>query len=222
MELKDCKVGMKVYFGRKSGEMTLGEITKVNPAKCKVKQLEGRGTMKSYPIGTIWGVPANLLTPADPIPKVEMSDHRAMAIRTDDRSDWFRLTQPPTKVCQFKVGDTVSFEARGQTITGKIKSINTKTVSVDGGFGTWRVPPSLLRASPEVTATRASKRSNKDILSDIADVYGQLSPENLHCDGEISRSAAAAKGRKLNTKLQTLFQEFGRRVSESEAYSPVY
>lgn len=63
MELKDCKVGMRVLFGRGNGEQTEGEIVKVNGVKCKVKQMEARGTMKSYPVGTVWTVPASLMTP---------------------------------------------------------------------------------------------------------------------------------------------------------------
>lgn len=63
MEIKDCKVGMKVTFGRANGEHTLGEIVKVNSVKCKVKQLESRGTMKDHKVGTIWTVPTSLLTP---------------------------------------------------------------------------------------------------------------------------------------------------------------
>jgi hypothetical protein len=60
------KVGMKVYFGRKRGEQTLGEIVKMNPRKAKVKQLEDRGAIRDYPIGTVWTVPFTLMKPADP------------------------------------------------------------------------------------------------------------------------------------------------------------
>lgn len=60
MEQTEAKVGMRVFFGRSQGEQTLGEILKVNRAKLKVKQLESRGTMRSYPVGTIWTVPAAL------------------------------------------------------------------------------------------------------------------------------------------------------------------
>ncbi len=35
-------------------------------------------------------------------------------------------------------------------------------------------------------------------------IDGDLSPENLHCDGEISASAARAKARKLNAELREL------------------
>lgn len=54
------KVGEKVLFGRTHGEQTLGEVVKVNPVKLRVKQLESRGTMRAYPVGTIWTVPPSL------------------------------------------------------------------------------------------------------------------------------------------------------------------
>lgn len=51
------RVGDKVMFGRRFGEKTLGEVVKVNRTRVKVKQLEARGTMRDYPIGTVWTVP---------------------------------------------------------------------------------------------------------------------------------------------------------------------
>jgi hypothetical protein len=68
------KVGDKVYFGRKRGEKTLGEIVRFGPKNAKVKQLEDRGSIRDYPIGTTWTVPLKLLTlatvqfPADKLP----------------------------------------------------------------------------------------------------------------------------------------------------------
>ena len=62
------------------------------------------------------------------------------------------------------------------------------------------------------------KRSDADILTEIRSIYCNLSPENLHCDGEISRSAAARKGAALNRRLRECFVELGRRVSEGEAF----
>jgi hypothetical protein len=46
-------------------QKTLGEVVKVNRVKVKVKQLDTRGTYKSYPVGTIWTVPLSLLTKVD-------------------------------------------------------------------------------------------------------------------------------------------------------------
>jgi hypothetical protein len=57
--------GTKVYFGRTHGEKTLGEVVKVNRTTVQVRQLESRGSMRSYPVGTIWKVPFRLCTPAD-------------------------------------------------------------------------------------------------------------------------------------------------------------
>ena len=61
----DFQVGDKVIFGRGNGEQTLGTVVKVNRVKLKVRQDESRGTMKSYPVGTIWTVPPSLLRKAN-------------------------------------------------------------------------------------------------------------------------------------------------------------
>lgn len=65
MQKQDAYVGQQVYFGRRNGEKTLGEVVKVNGKNLKVKQLETRGEYKSYPVGTLWTVPPTLCTPAD-------------------------------------------------------------------------------------------------------------------------------------------------------------
>ena len=44
----------------------------------------------------------------------------------------------------FKIGEAVSFNARGDEITGIVLKINKKSVSVRTSKGTWRVSPSLL------------------------------------------------------------------------------
>lgn len=64
----------------------------------------------------------------------------------------------------------------------------------------------------------ATKRADRAILSDIATVYGQLSPENLTCDGELPRSQVRRKAASLNRQLRELFREIGRTVSEEEAW----
>jgi len=45
-------------------------------------------------------------------------------------------------------------------------------------------------------------------------IYCALSPENLHCDGEISRSAAAKKARELNSALSYLENLVGHKLPE--------
>ena len=56
-------------------------------------------------------------------------------------------------------------------------------------------------------------------MGEILNIYCGLSPENLYCDGEISRSAAMRKYRAYQRQLKALFAELGRHVSECEAFS---
>jgi hypothetical protein len=50
------------------------------------------------------------------------------------------------KAMSFKIGDRVSFAARGMQVLGVVAKINTKNVMVDqdNSFTTWKVPASLL------------------------------------------------------------------------------
>jgi len=67
--LNSYSVGTKVLFGRSNGEQTLGEVIKVNRVKLKVRQLDTRGTYRTYPVGTVWTVPVSLCTPAEGVPE---------------------------------------------------------------------------------------------------------------------------------------------------------
>lgn len=62
------------------------------------------------------------------------------------------------------------------------------------------------------------KRSDADILRDLRNIENALSPENLHCDGEISRTQAAAKERKLMAQQRALHKELGRVPADRELY----
>ena len=57
---RPLEVGDRVLFGRGRGEKTLGEVVKVNAKSVKVKQLETRGTRKTYSVGSVWKVPHSL------------------------------------------------------------------------------------------------------------------------------------------------------------------
>ena len=65
MKKEDGRIGMKVYFGRRNGEQTLGEIVKINTKKFKVATLESRGVKKSHRVGGIWTVPPSLCRRVD-------------------------------------------------------------------------------------------------------------------------------------------------------------
>ena len=64
-----------------------------------------------------------------------------------------------------------------------------------------------------------TKRNEYFIREDILRCYSQLSPENLTCDGELTKTQIRAKSSKLNKELKSLFKEYGRSVSEEEALS---
>ena len=120
---------MKVMFGRRNGQQTLGEIIKVNPKKLKVKQLESRGVYKNHAIGSIWGVPKSLCTPVN-----------------------------------------------------------------------------------------ASKRSDAEIINDLKRIECRLSPENLSCDGELSRTEVRRRYNRLMSDKKTLIAELGREPTFDELW----
>ena len=140
MNTVTLSIGQQVFFGRRNGEKTLGKVLKLNRATVQVEQLESRGTLKNYPVGTKWKVAVALVTPAG--------------------------------------------------------------------------EPTVTHAPAEP----AAKRTEHEILRDIARIYGALSPENLHCDGEISATAARRRGAALTARLKACFRELGREVSEKEAW----
>jgi hypothetical protein len=137
----------------------------------------------------------------------------------------------------FKVGEKVLFgRAFGEKTLGEIVKINRSKLKVKqldsrGTYraypaGTvWTVPVSLCTktdangtAIPEAPAAPKPKRSEAEIMQNIRRLYNNLSPENLCCDGEISRSMAARRGAAFRRELKACFAELGRQVSESEAY----
>ena len=136
------------------------------------------------------------------------------------------------------VGMKVYFgRPNGEKTLGEIVKINTRnfkvrTLESRGQYrhhsqgGVWTVPPSLCKPAEEGRPAHITKRpvpvqtgrTEEEIMEDILNIYCGLSPENLHCDGEISRSEAMRKYRAYQRKLKALFTEIGRHVSECEAY----
>jgi hypothetical protein len=53
----------------------------------------------------------------------------------------------------------------------------------------------------------------------FASLSGELSPENLSCDGELNRTQINAKLRKIRGEWKQLEKRFGRKVTEDEAES---
>lgn len=58
----------------------------------------------------------------------------------------------------------------------------------------------------------------EEIKREFARIANSLSPENLHCDGEISRTEAKRRGVALRKKWKALEKEVGRKVTEEEVW----
>ena len=139
-----------------------------------------------------------------------------------------------------RVGMPVLFgRPNGEKTMGEVVKINAASVKVKQTeprngrpSGTiWRVAPSLvfplsegsvLTAPAKVAASPVAPpttpRPEADILRDIQRVYNSMSPENLSCDGELSRTEVRIRFRHLDRKLKALFIEIGREVHEEEAF----
>jgi hypothetical protein len=57
-----------------------------------------------------------------------------------------------------------------------------------------------------------------EIKAKFGDLACALSPENLHCDGEISAAQARTKERAIRKEWTALERQVGRRVTENEVW----
>lgn len=129
-----------------------------------------------------------------------------------------------------RVGQVVQFgRPNGEKTLGEIVKVNRKSLKIKQleTRGTqrirqagqvWRVSPSLVTLVENGKPAEKAKRTEREIMHEISGIYCGLSPENLHCDGEISRSAAMRKYRQYQRQLKVLFRELGREVGESECW----
>lgn len=126
-------------------------------------------------------------------------------------------------------GRTHGEKTLGEVVKVNRSRVKVKQIDARGGHpaGTiWSVPfelcspvDSSVSASPSTPSEPQVSRPRDIVLKEIARVYSSLSPENLFCDGEISVSAGRRRAAVLNRQLRALFKEFGRKVSENEAFS---
>ena len=61
-------------------------------------------------------------------------------------------------------------------------------------------------------------RTEKEIIDEIRIVDGQLSPENLSCDGEASAIWIRNRGRELRKQRVALVKELGREPTSKEIW----
>lgn len=214
MNRTSLSIGDRVIFGNGRGEKTLGEIVKLNPKRAKVKTLEARGSRRLSSAGAVWTVPYSLLSPAsDDMKPQEKVSREARYVR-----DYNKQTQ------DFAKGDRVWFVGKGsKKIVGTVIRVSKKTISVepdDGRTRYWRVPPSMLRREGETdkAPTPKPKRPEVEILRDLCNVECGLSPENLSCDGELSRYQTQRRYNKLMAEKRALIKELGRTPTDSEIW----
>jgi hypothetical protein len=227
--LNGFSIGDKVYFGRTHGEQTLGEVAGLGRTKLKVKQLEQRGTMRSYPIGTIWTVPVSLCRKAAgapvTVPAAAAPAPPAAPVQGMDDPKEFARKAAVLGLPADCLGQWIEL-GRGKRV--QIVGINLRRpeypVSVQGTQGgrykltVFSVKTGLaLAGKPSTAPAPKTRRPEAEIMSDIVGCYGQLSPENLSCDGELSMSQQRRKAAEINRRLRDLQTELGRSVSEDEA-----
>jgi len=112
---------------------------------------------------------------------------------------------------------TVLSHARTMSAKYKVRQDEARGVHAVGSI--WTVPASLMKlVGPEAPKVVTARRNSDEIMADFRATYSRLSPECLSCDGEASRAHIAAQGAALRRRLRELAVEFGRMVSESEAY----
>ena len=124
----------------------------------------------------------------------------------------------------FQVGDSISFGRRnGQQTLGTVVAVNRVKLKVrqDEARGRsrnhavgaiWTVSPGLCT---KVGASAPAKRPGAVILAEALSIIEcDLSPENLHCDGEITPAAARRKAQSLRRRFKDLEAELGRPITE--------
>jgi len=143
-----------------------------------------------------------------------------------------------------KVGDRVYFgRPNGEQTLGRVIKVNRTRAKIEQleargtqrvrATGTWNVPFSLLRLangvvtvglseSTKAKVAKVAPREVSEILRDLRNIEGALSPENLHYDGEISVSAAPRKSAALRRRRRALEKELGRKPTTSELYGRSY
>lgn len=141
-------------------------------------------------------------------------------------------------ISECTVGQHVFFgRPNGQKTLGEIVKVNRKKIKIrtleNRGHRTtsgevWTVPPSLCAPADSGRPAQVTRKvapasgpdysglSKAQLLNRIQSIYCQLSPENLSCDGELSRTQVLRRHAQLQRDLKACFKAFGP-VPESEA-----
>ena len=90
----------------------------------------------------------NFATAITAIQKMDMDQLNAVVRAIKDRRTYLTRQQAVT----FRVGDRVSFAARGMQVLGTVTKVNIKNILVkqDNAYTTWKVPATLLKPVKEM------------------------------------------------------------------------
>lgn len=124
---------------------------------------------------------------------------------------------PPVTV---RVGQTVTVTAATWASGFKPTTVTGVVTLVDASKGEVEVYSAATRSRrfPANEVTAAPKRDDASLVKEAGAVYAALSPENLTCDGELSRGQVAVAYATLQRALRALQAEAGRTITESETY----
>ncbi len=136
------------YDSSKRGMTITGKITKLNPKTAQVGEYRVPYPMLRLATSSeISNMASSELRAQD---YIEASESMGFPLSEEDRNLFYHLEGMETQLSQRisyqpKLGDIVSFDAKGTVITGRVDKINTKTVRV----ANWRVAPSHLRLATD-------------------------------------------------------------------------
>jgi len=148
-------------------------------------------------------------------------------------------TERGIKMSEFKIGENVLLNGKTYKIIGtvkrsfllekdgkkykatakkmgKIKDQNKIGIGVGRKSSTYHMEKRLAY-SKIFNPNAKMPETEKEFMSAFSTLCGELSPENLHCDGEISRTSAMQKYRAIKAEWRELENKLGRKVSEEEA-----
>jgi hypothetical protein len=125
------------------------------------------------------------------------------------------------------IGDKVTLQNKEYQIVGFQQR---SYVVTDASGKKYKVTEAMIDRIVNKTPVKATKPRTKtiynfnipntesELINRLKKIEGSLSPENLHCDGEISRTKAKQKERVLNAEKKVLEQALGRSLTTAELY----
>ena len=162
--------------------------------------------------------------------KLEESKHRTTYTSSD-----FKFTVTAVEAGVASTFKHNALQRAGVQIGQEFQFLNKiyKTVEVKQGRGvTWihaarqpdgkvfRIKSSDLQSNLDLSGgiKLKPKRTESEIIEELRNIEAELSPENLSCDGELSRSQVQQRYSKLKGQQTLCYAELGRIPSDAELY----